>query len=158
MERLRRLVPEAAAGNVAEAAPGQVLPDLVGEAEQHAAVTAVAEQPGDERGTLQQQRGELADHPAQPGVTDLLAADQRHPYPGVVQAQRGVEIVRAAGDPGPGDLFIGRAHHLVPAAVEAQVPRVLRRSITLLTAADYEDMRSYGAYTFFRVCASIASS
>lgn len=35
--------------------------------------------------------------------------------------------------------------------IEALTPPQLVEMFTLLTAADYEDMRSYGAYTFFRV-------
>ena len=35
--------------------------------------------------------------------------------------------------------------------LEALTPPQLVELITLLTAADYEDMRSYGSYTFFRV-------
>jgi hypothetical protein len=35
--------------------------------------------------------------------------------------------------------------------LEALTPPQLVELFTLLTAADYEDMRSYGAYTFFRV-------
>jgi hypothetical protein len=35
--------------------------------------------------------------------------------------------------------------------VEALTPEQLVELFTLLTAADYEDMRSYGSYTFFRV-------
>jgi hypothetical protein len=35
--------------------------------------------------------------------------------------------------------------------VEGLTPEQLVELFTLLTAADYEEMRSYGAYTFFRV-------
>ena len=35
--------------------------------------------------------------------------------------------------------------------IEALTPQQLVELFTLLTAADYEDMHSYGSYTFFRV-------
>jgi hypothetical protein len=35
--------------------------------------------------------------------------------------------------------------------VEALTPQQIVELFTLLTAADYEDMKSYGSYTFFRV-------
>lgn len=35
--------------------------------------------------------------------------------------------------------------------IDALTPQQLVELFTLLTAADYEDMKSYGAYTFFRV-------
>ncbi len=35
--------------------------------------------------------------------------------------------------------------------LNALTPQQLVELFTLLTAADYEDMKSYGAYTFFRV-------
>jgi hypothetical protein len=35
--------------------------------------------------------------------------------------------------------------------IEALTPEQMVELFTLLTAADYEDMKSYGAYTFFRV-------
>jgi hypothetical protein len=35
--------------------------------------------------------------------------------------------------------------------IEALTPQQLVELFTLLTAADYEDMKSYGSYTFFRV-------
>jgi hypothetical protein len=35
--------------------------------------------------------------------------------------------------------------------IEALTPEQIVELFTLLTAADYEDMKSYGSYTFFRV-------
>jgi hypothetical protein len=57
-------------------------------------------------------------------------------------------FVRA--EPGtPGELYLWPYFAQYP--VEALTPEQLVELFTLLTAADYEDMRSYGSYTFFRV-------
>ncbi len=53
-------------------------------------------------------------------------------------------------EPGTADeLYVWPYFAQVP--LEALTPPQLVELFTLLTAADYEDMRSYGSYTFFRV-------
>ena len=53
-------------------------------------------------------------------------------------------------EPGtPDELYVWPYFAQYP--VEALTPEQLVELFTLLTAADYEDMRSYGSYTFFRV-------
>jgi hypothetical protein len=52
--------------------------------------------------------------------------------------------------PGTSDeLYVWPYFAQVP--LEALTPSQLVELFTLVTAADYEDMRSYGSYTFFRV-------
>ncbi len=53
-------------------------------------------------------------------------------------------------EPGtPDELYVWPYFAQYP--LDALTPSQLVELFTLLTAADYEDMRSYGGYTFFRV-------
>ena len=98
-EHVARLVPQVCARLTGDPPQLQVVPDVVGQAQQRAAQLGVAHQTGDPDRALQQQRREVGDRPAQCGLRVAVGAEQVDPHAGGVHGQcRVVQLERPPGD------------------------------------------------------------